>query len=643
MRKCCENEKRRILILVMSVLSAGISHAAVPSPSSPPPVQRTVNQAKGDDWFAEIDDMIQDMVAPAPLLEPTNPPVRFETNQVRSSASSSDLSLESASGAYPIERPLVRKQVAQAQPAPTPIPVPVSKPIVPTTASAKSIDASIIEEILRSDYWLEEEPASPEQDAGPAVVDGRKGAGAIMPEVAAVPELSLPTVTAEDQLLLLERELLQDLSKPASQPALADAEPPTEPIAELTQESATQEQPAAGAEPSMAQLEEELLAELDDFGVTEAKTTPAEPPAASMVEQDVAPALAREDEQADLLFEQLALEASIASTPASPETETQEEPPYAAEVDAALARAESRDETIEEAPPQDEMLFSRVELLQVRMEEAVRRGDRDALAVLSAELADLLQQERREPATEKKKPERTVMASVDVRPETVSQPQTTLQETPREITPAMRHPAKAGLVAKSEPQHEPRSSASILASPDRHTKRFVKDVTDEQTSTSVVSEPSVELVDGSRTSEQPASPRAVERTIIVMDAEHQKTPLKQKEAPMEPSPVRVAAKPPVQEQQVVRIEPRAVQQAALPETDPAPVEPARKYAVGAPIPEPAKLGRADPVVFLRTPPSSEARSTSGPIDGHATAKARHTAVAIPTPPPVDDWDAPVPF
>ncbi|MDD4735579.1 MAG: hypothetical protein PHP44_05680, partial [Kiritimatiellae bacterium] len=492
----------------------------------------------------------------------------------------------------------------------------------------------------RSDYWLEDEPATPAQTAGQTVTDGRKDVKPVEAVADVSPALSLPTVTAEDQLLLLERELLQDLSTPATPSGLAAAETSEISIAPTNsqaQESATQASP--DPDPSMAQLEDELLAELDDFGGTEVQPAMPEPPATSVVEQDVAPVLAREDEQADLLIEQLALEASASPAPSSTEIETQEEPPYAAEVDAALARAESRAESAEEPPPQDEMLFSRVELLQVRMEEAVRRGDRAALASLSAELADLLQEERQEPSATPEEPERIMMTTANVQTASIQEPQAKTQETPRETTPATRHPAKAIGTAEIAAAHEPRSSASILASPDRHTKRFVKDVADEQAS--VPSGSSVELVDAAHMSEQPTAPRAVERTIIVMDAEHQKTPLKEKEAL--PEPALVAAKPPVPDQRVIRIEPRAVQQDVLPETGPAPVEPERKYAVGAPIPEPAKLGQVDPVIFLRTTPSSEARSVSGPMDGQAAAKARHTAVAIPTPPPVDDWDAPVPF
>lgn len=631
------------MFLAASVLSAGLAQAAVPPPVSTTPPPKTVSQEKGDDWFAEIDDMIQDRVVPAPLIEPTNPPVRVEPDPLRTTPSGlSDVPLESASGAYPVERPLVRKQVAQLKPTPTPLPQAMPAPVQPSV-SAKTIDSSIIEEILRSDYWLEDEPAKAPETVGPAVTDGRKAAAPVIAEVEAEAEIALPSVTAEDQLLLLEQELLLDLSIPAGTGEVADADSGPAPAVAGAEEvtPAAEESPGDEGGGSMTLLEEELLAELDDFGV-EAAPGVEEPPAS---EPSSEPELSRVDEEADLLIEQLAQETTV-----EPEPPVQEVimPPEAPEVDAALAHAEMQ--VVEPAQPSDRegILFSRAELLQVRMEEAVRRGDREALASLTAELAALLNVEEsaeKRPA-EAAEPERTMMVADEGSMAPSSEPMMAQTVAPREPTPSVRHAdtmETASAPADETKGKEPRATASVLASPDRHMKRFAKETSDERSGRATTVS-SVELVEPARTAEQPSLPRAVERTIIVMDAEHQQAPLKEKEAPAVVSiTARAEAKPTVPEQRVIRIEPRGVQQAALPQSDAASTEPERKRAVGAPIPDPARLGRVDPVVFLRTPPSSEARRASAQPDERADASARHVSVAVPAAPSVDDWDAPVPF
>lgn len=645
MRKRCEIDKKLpVHCLAVCALSVGLVQAAVPAPESSVPSQRVYNQEKGDDWFAEIDDMIQDRVVPSPLMEATNPPGRVETNQTKDvTADSSRLKELEASTGYTLERPLVRKQLVQALPTSVPTPTPMPKPVETPVSSVKTIDSSIIEEILRSDYWLEDDSVKNSKKEASNVIDGRKEEKPPVEE-SPLADIALPTVTAEDQLLLLEKELLIDLSKPKqmaeqtnTQPSevqqenvVATAETVVEEKSPAPESALSQENPAEAA-PAMTQLEEELLAELDDFGV-EKKTASANEEGESIIEQEARPAIAEEDLQADRLIEELALEtpSGIPEPAVVPPKEIAPEEP---EVDAVLSHAEQVAESTSETLAEDDDLFSRVELLQAKINDAVKKGNRAELASLSGQLA-LLLQEADQNTAEQKEPAR-VMASAEVRPTPGPVlPDTAQRNIPAELTPATRHASRQVNIAKTT---SPQEREQMSASPEKYAKRFVKEVGDEERSSVVAASP--ELVDSSKTAEQKSPPRAVERTIIIMDADKQTTPLKQKDVQIVTQTVRVEQKASTVEPKSTSVKSSVVQQAALPEKSAPLVAPKLRKTTEVAAGKPSESGKPDPVVFMRTAPSDEMRPSSG---GPSPAKVKNTSVVIPAS-PVDDWDAPVPL
>lgn len=646
MRKRGEIDKKRLAHgLAVCALSVGIVQAAVPNPEPSSPLQRAPAQEKGDDWFAEIDDMIEELVIPAPLTEATNPPSAQPAGKTPNQAAAQSSPLEQLEETgYAVERPLVRKQLAQLAPTPTPVPetAPEQPVIPPTNATAQAIDSSIIEEILRSDYWLDD-GSSQKTNASPSnVTDGRKNVTAPTNQ-SAVAELTLPTVTTEDQLLLLEKELLRDIAKPV-QPTETPEEPVAktataeEPNAEQSAqvasepvETATPSNPPDREEsaPAMTQLEEELLAELNDFG---AEQQPAEEVAATTeptAEPQTAAAASEEDVQTGQLLDQIAQETKPAEQ--APETVAAQEPIIESEVDAVLTQVEQRAAAQPEELDRDD-LFIRVESVQARMDDAIRRGDRAELAALSAELNSLLQETEQKAQPVEEEPAR-VMASAQVTPEPVLA-DAAPKAVPVEATPATRHEPKQMLTA-STPEQIQKEPASSLAATDRHTKRFSRDVGEEQREPAA----STELVESSKTAEQKARPPAVERTIIVMNADQPTTPLKRKEG--ETKPVFAEQKTVVMAPETAPAKPEPIEQAALPEKSAPLKAPRLRQTTEVAAAKPAASGRPDPLVFMRTAPSDEARPPAGMP---TPAKTKNTAVVIPpAAPAVDDWDAPVPF
>ena len=644
MRKRGEIDKKRLAQgLAVCALSVGIVQAAVPNPEPSSPLQRATAQEKGDDWFAEIDDMIEELVVPAPLAEATNPPAAQSGKITGQTTEESSPLKQLEETGYAVERPLVRKQLAQLAPTPVPAPETVQEqPAVPPTnanATAQAIDSSIIEEILRSDYWLEDSSSQKTNTSPSNVTDGRKIVTAPTNE-SAVAELTLPTVTAEDQLLLLEKELLRDIAKPAqpietpAEPAVAETTAAEQPAEQSAQASAEPVEAAAPSEPeeaapAMTQLEEELLAELNDFG---AEQQPAEDVAATAeptAEPQIAATAPEEDVQTGQLLDQIAKETKPAEQ--APEAVAVQEPVIEEEVDAVLTQVEQRAAAQPEELDRDD-LFIRVESVQARMDDAIRRGDRAELAALSTELNKLLQETGQSAQLIEEEPAR-VMASAEVTPEPVSA-DAAPKAVPVETTPARRHEPKQ-MMAASTPEQIQKEPASPLAASDRHTKRFSRDVGEEQREQVA----STEIVDSSKAAGQKVRPPAVERTIIVMNADQPTTPLKRKEG--ETKPVFAEQKTVVMAPETAPVKQEPIEQAALPEKSAPLKAPRLRQTTEVAAAKPAASGRPDPLVFMRTAPSDEARPPAGtPMP----AKAKNTAVVIPpAAPATDDWDAPVPF
>jgi len=304
--------------------------AAVPRVSpSKSHVQSTTDTDAGDDWFAEIDDMIQDMAAQVA-------PIDVVSDQLLVKSVPQKKIIKKKPVAVIAQAPVKKRPVL---PAPTPT----------NLEQEQTKNSSIIQEILRSDYWLE--------DSKPAPVKQEK------PE-AAVREMATPKplLSTDDELLAMERELLRDLTM--NQTKTATPEPPETPSAPQEED-----QPAAGSvvemdarqlintqntrrphpdeEEEMNALEASLMAELDEFATPEPTAAPATKTPPVIVQEETTEADETDALVAELIEEELT---TPPATPTATRIETQPEP----EVDAALELAEQTHEPEPTAHPPPE-------------------------------------------------------------------------------------------------------------------------------------------------------------------------------------------------------------------------------------------------------------------------------------------------
>lgn len=164
--------------------------------------------AANDDWFAEIDDMIEDMVEPQPAVNMQGKGVRVDTEIYQQST-----------------------QVARAE------------------AEGVQEGRSIIQDILQSDYWMESDiPSAPANRRRPAPV--------IKPSPTAVPrESPLQTMpaseedlivvreddlTTENELLRLEQEMLHAETASNDDEGIPDEDDGTAEIDEIITEAAAE-------------------------------------------------------------------------------------------------------------------------------------------------------------------------------------------------------------------------------------------------------------------------------------------------------------------------------------------------------------------------------------------------------------------
>lgn len=570
-------------------------------------------QPNQDDWFAEIDDMIEEMVVPAsPAAHGEKSSVEFETNGIRRTVQrrvspgerreSSRPRRFVAQDAVDTESTVGRQSVGEVALEPTVQRKTVEQRVTRDetdaaldnaasvfTAQASTADmtsetpgntsSSIIQEILRSDYWLEADypsaPASPSAiaDTEQSDVEMEIPGGTLEVErqvetpYSASPVESLSEnerQSAETQLLSLERELLQDLGAQAEAAeetpeqterggmSMIEADLMTEQPDESIDES---EQPEDSED-----IENELLAELDSFIQLE-EASDREPERAEV---------AQEDELFDRLMQ--------AETDAVTE-------PDPSEVDAALEIAEKREpalQKLEEVRP-SALQDARIEELNEQLNAAIARGDREAIVELSNAMAQRVGQLKPQ-----KQPQDKLVVDEEISPP--EEPQVA------SVEPVIEPPRE------TEPAH--------LANPKRHLKRF--------SATGVPDE---------------------------------NTPMqKQAQQEMDEKPVREPAKR-FDRQQVLVMKPSGNQMPLQrPETDAtepqsgdskgnssSAVQRARPVA----MPEMRAFPKVDTSVFLRSAPASEARVQQRPStqdDG-----SRKVRVVVPSGPASDSLDAPVPL
>ena len=216
-------------------------------------------ESDADEWFAEIDDMIQEKITP-PVTAPDagkRPAVLPETNRsVRAEAGRNDAkAVDSMPGTRGQEASVAVVEVAAGKP----------------DVSRRN---TLIQELLQSDYWLEDDPLpiperKKETQAGPLRVNAL-GADDVTFE-ATFKEDGLPkqVQSTEDELLALEEELLDDLSGETG----LDERGMEETLRQLEAVQAKQTEQAAAREAVVSINEEALLAELESMTVKE--ETPA--------------------------------------------------------------------------------------------------------------------------------------------------------------------------------------------------------------------------------------------------------------------------------------------------------------------------------------------------------------------------------
>lgn len=307
--------------------SSGLIDAAVTrvSPAKGSNQPATVATPNSDDWFAEIDDMIQDIAVQMDLPEQKKDQLLIKSSTVKKV------------GRAPMQ-PANAKITFFAQ---------ASKPSEPTSTGQSTItskSSSIIQDILRSDYWLEDskKPAkktTPKKKWGPVrrqVIQEETTIESIPTRTTTKPKSILSTDT---ELLALEQDLLRDLSVNTRPTPTAEPKPPKDTNtgtslveADVMQinETLSRRRNRPKESEEMAALEASLMAELDDFETPNPKATPVansvniadeQPPEASLTEMDI-------------------LLAELAVAQEATPTEVPTERPPQPELDAALELAE---------------------------------------------------------------------------------------------------------------------------------------------------------------------------------------------------------------------------------------------------------------------------------------------------------------